>query len=206
MGGPPFETAGTELPEGSLLALCANGPSEAPDHALGRALERIPEGPASSLDSVCGRVLTELLDHHPEDHVALLLARTRALRGDRVACWELDNEPTVVSRVRRYVDEQLSAWGLADAVFTTELIASELVTNALRYGRPPIRLRLLRPGTGLICEVYDAGGSTPHMRRARIFDEGGRGLLLVAQLAERWGTRHERTGKTVWAEQAPAAL
>ncbi|MGW1594591.1 SpoIIE family protein phosphatase [Streptomyces sp. NPDC002343] len=206
MGGPPFETVETELPEGSLLALCTNGPSGARDHALGRALERVPEEPASSLDSVCDRVLAELLGHRPEDDTALLLARTRALHGDRVACWELDNEPTVVSRVRRYVDEQLSAWDLEEATFTTELIASELVTNALRYGRPPIRLRLLRPGTGLICEVYDAGGSTPHMRRARIFDEGGRGLLLVAQLAERWGTRHERTGKTVWAEQSLTAL
>jgi hypothetical protein len=48
--------------------------------------------------------------------------------------------------------------------------------------------------------VSDAGSTTPHLRRARAFDEGGRGLLLVAQLAERWGTRHARQGKTVWAE------
>jgi hypothetical protein len=40
------------------------------------------------------------------------------------------------------------------------------------------------------------------MRRARTFDEGGRGLLLVGQLARRWGTRHALTGKTVWAEQS----
>ena len=40
------------------------------------------------------------------------------------------------------------------------------------------------------------------MRRARVFDEGGRGLLLVAQLTQRWGSRHTRTGKTIWAEQA----
>ncbi|MFJ2722552.1 ATP-binding protein, partial [Streptomyces sp. NPDC087437] len=43
--------------------------------------------------------------------------------------------------------------------------------------------------------------TTPHMRRARVYDEGGRGLLLVAQLADRWGTRHTPTGKTIWAEQ-----
>jgi anti-sigma regulatory factor (Ser/Thr protein kinase) len=152
---------------------------------------------------VCDRVVTELAGHRPDDQLSLLLARTRALHEDRVACWELDHEPTVVSLARRYVEEQLSAWDLEEAAFTTELIVSELVTNAIRYGRPPVRLRLLRPGSSLICEVYDASGSTPHMRRARIFDEGGRGLLLVAQLAERWGTRHERTGKTVWAEQTP---
>ncbi|MFF9523522.1 SpoIIE family protein phosphatase [Streptomyces achromogenes] len=209
LGGPPFETVETELPEGSLVALCANGPAEPPDQVIGRALDEVsgaPDGPAPSLDSVCDRVLTELAGPRPDSRLSLLLARTRALRGDRVACWELDHEPTVVSRARRYVEEQLSAWELEEAAFTTELIVSELVTNAIRYGRPPVRLRLLRPGSRLICEVYDASGSTPHMRRARIYDEGGRGLLLVAQLAERWGTRHERTGKTVWAEQTPAAL
>ncbi|MGW1606678.1 ATP-binding SpoIIE family protein phosphatase, partial [Streptomyces eurythermus] len=207
LGGPPFEAVETELPEGSLLALCANGPFDPHGRAVGRALEGVygaPDRPAPSLDAVCDRVLTELAGHRPDGRLSLLLARTRVLCEDRVACWELEHEPTVVSLARRYVEEQLSAWDLEEAAFTTELIVSELVTNAIRYGRPPVRLRLLRPGSGLICEVYDASGSTPHMRRARIFDEGGRGLLLVAQLAERWGTRHERTGKTVWAEQNPA--
>ena len=49
----------------------------------------------------------------------------------------------------------------------------------------------------------DASSTAPHMRRARIYDEGGRGLLLVAQLSERWGTRHTTKGKTIWAEQSP---
>lgn len=46
----------------------------------------------------------------------------------------------------------------------------------------------------------DTSSTTPHLRRARTFDEEGRDLLLVAQLAEHWGTRHTRQGKTVWAE------
>jgi anti-sigma regulatory factor (Ser/Thr protein kinase) len=74
------------------------------------------------------------------------------------------------------------------------------VTNAIRYGKAPIRLRILLQAT-LTCEVTDAGSSAPHLRRARMFDEGGRGLLLVAQLSERLGTRHDREGKTIWAEQ-----
>ncbi|WP_159057376.1 ATP-binding protein, partial [Streptomyces scabiei] len=65
----------------------------------------------------------------------------------------------------------------------------------------PIQLRLIRETT-LICEVSDSSSTAPHMRRARAFDEGGRGLLLVAQLTQRWGSRHTRTGKTIWAEQA----
>lgn len=82
----------------------------------------------------------------------------------------------------------------------TELIVSELVTNAVRYGSEPIELRLIRADV-LICEVSDSSSTAPHLRRARVFDEGGRGLLLVAQVAERWGSRHTSTGKTIWAEQ-----
>ncbi|ARP72279.1 ATPase [Streptomyces pluripotens] len=204
LGGLPFEATETDLPEGSLLALYTNGLFEARDHDIDEALDKMFAAlgrPAKSLDSVCDRVLTELLSHRPDDDIALLVARTRALHEDRVASWELGSEPTVVSPARRYAGEQLSVWGLAEAAFTTELMVSELVTNAIRYGRPPIRLRLIHQDSTLICEVYDSSDTTPHMRRARIFDEGGRGLLLVAQLAERWGTRHDRVGKTVWAEQ-----
>ncbi|MEU0007764.1 SpoIIE family protein phosphatase [Streptomyces sp. NPDC006314] len=209
LGGLPFEAVETELPEGSLLALYTDGLFEARKHDIDEALDKMFAAlgrPAKSLDSVCDRVLSELLSHRPDDDIALLVARTRALHQDRVASWELDNEPSVVSLARGHAREQLSGWGLDEVAFTTELMVSELVTNAIRYGRPPIRLRLIHQGDKLISEVYDSSGTTPHMRRARIFDEGGRGLLLVAQLAEHWGTRHDRVGKTVWAEQSVTTL
>jgi hypothetical protein len=59
----------------------------------------------------------------------------------------------------------------------------------------------------LSCEVSDGSSSAPHLRRADRYDEGGRGLLLVAQLAQDWGSRYTRTGKTIWAQQPlpPAA-
>jgi anti-sigma regulatory factor (Ser/Thr protein kinase) len=82
-----------------------------------------------------------------------------------------------------------------------ELVVSELVTNAIRYGGGPIQLRLIRDDT-LICEVSDGSTTAPHLRRARTFDEGGRGLFIVAQLAERWGSRQRADGKTIWAELA----
>lgn len=66
-------------------------------------------------------------------------------------------------------------------------------------GSPPIHLWLIRD-TALICGVSDASSTAPHLRRARLFDEGGRGLLIVAQLSQRWGSRHTRAGKTIWAE------
>lgn len=106
-----------------------------------------------------------------------------------------------VADARHLVTRQLTAWGLEEAAFVTELTVSELVTNAIRYGRPPIKLRLIRD-RGLICEVSDAGNTAPHLRRSRIYEEGGRGLLLVAQLTRRWGTRQGAVGKTIRAEQA----
>lgn len=113
-------------------------------------------------------------------------------------------DPAVVSKARVHASDQLTAWGLEEMAFTTELVVSELVTNAIRYGKPPIQLRMILQSS-LTCEVSDASSTTPHLRRARVFDEGGRGLLLVAQLTERWGTRHNREGKVIWAEQLIAA-
>ncbi|ALM43632.1 hypothetical protein SFR_7017 (plasmid) [Streptomyces sp. FR-008] len=60
-------------------------------------------------------------------------------------------------------------------------------------------MRLILDRT-LIIEVSDTSSTAPHLRRATAFDEGGRGLMLVAQLAERWGARHSADGKTIWAE------
>ncbi|MEV4230217.1 ATP-binding protein [Streptomyces bobili] len=105
-----------------------------------------------------------------------------------------------MSEARRHTCDQLAAWGLDDMSFTTELVVSELVTNAIRYGKSPVQLRMILQ-SGLTSEVSDAGSTAPHLRRARAFDEGGRGLLLVAQLTEHWGTRHHREGKVIWAER-----
>ncbi|MDQ1013024.1 anti-sigma regulatory factor (Ser/Thr protein kinase) [Streptomyces sp. V4I23] len=91
--------------------------------------------------------------------------------------------------------------GLDELTFTTELILSELVTNAIRYGTDPIRLRLLHDRDSLICEVADGSSTSPHLRRAATTDEGGRGLFLVAQFAQRWGTRYTARGKVIWTEQ-----
>ncbi|MFB7114189.1 SpoIIE family protein phosphatase [Streptomyces sp. NPDC056190] len=204
LGGLPFETTETELPEGSLLALYTDGLLEPRDHDIDEALDNMFAAlvrPAHTLDTVCDHVLTATLTHRPDDDIVLLLARTHALSADRVAAWDLQPHPAAVAHARQNATAQLTTWGLTQAAFITELIVSELVTNAIRYGKPPVQLRMIHHNTTLICEVSDTSSTTPHMRRARVYDEGGRGLLLVAQLADRWGTRHTPTGKTIWAEQ-----
>jgi anti-sigma regulatory factor (Ser/Thr protein kinase) len=110
------------------------------------------------------------------------------------------SDPAAVGEVRASVTRQLTEWGLDDLAFATELMLSELVTNAIRYGTGPIKVRMLRDRS-LICEVFDGSNTSPHLRYAASTDEGGRGLFLVAQLAERWGTRYTPAGKVIWTEQ-----
>ncbi|MFI8367730.1 SpoIIE family protein phosphatase [Streptomyces sp. NPDC085466] len=204
LGGLPFETAEFELPEGSLLALHTDGLiaglTRDVDQGLATLHDVLTSAP-DSLEEICDRLLAALLPDRPADDVALLVARTRALDPDHVATMDLPPDPAAVSGARRFASDVLTAWGLEELSFTTELVVSELVTNAIRYGKSPIQLRLILQST-LTCEVSDASSTAPHLRRARIYDEGGRGLLLVAQCAERWGTRHGREGKVIWAEQA----
>ncbi|MDG9702115.1 SpoIIE family protein phosphatase [Streptomyces sp. DH37] len=204
LGGPPYETAEIELAEGSRLVLYTDGLVEDRGRdidvgleLLRQALARADGSPEATCDAVTGAMLTE----RQRDDVALLVARTRALAPDRIATWDVPYDPAAVSAVRGDVARQLADWGLETLEFTTELILSELVTNAIRHATGPVRVRLLRLERSLICEVSDTSGTSPHPRRATTTDEGGRGLFLVAQLSERWGTRYTGTGKVIWAEQ-----
>ncbi|MEU2654484.1 SpoIIE family protein phosphatase [Streptomyces sp. NPDC007325] len=204
LGGLPFETAEFELPEDSLLVLHTDGLIAGRTRDVDRGLATLHDVLTSapdSLEEICDRLLAALLPGRPADDVALLVARTRALDPDHVATMDLPPDPAAVSGARRFASDVLTAWGVEELSFTTELVVSELVTNAIRYGKSPIQLRLILQST-LTCEVSDASSTAPHLRRARMYDEGGRGLLLVAQCAERWGTRHGREGKVIWAEQA----
>ncbi|WP_084728870.1 SpoIIE family protein phosphatase [Streptacidiphilus neutrinimicus] len=214
LGGLPFEAAETVLPEGSLLALYTDGLIENRQRAVDAGLDALQQSltaPDGSLDALCDRIVTALLPERPADDAALLVARMRRLDADRVATWDVPADPAAVAGLRAEANRRLAEWSLEEAGFVTELVLSELVTNAIRYGREPIQLRLIHPhpltGPGgapirtLICEVSDGSGTAPHLRRARTFDEGGRGLLLVAQLTQRWGTRPTANGKTIWCEQ-----
>ncbi|GLW58224.1 ATP-binding SpoIIE family protein phosphatase [Kitasatospora phosalacinea] len=221
-----YETRVAELPVGSVLALYTNGllsgPPRRPTGRVDGGAERggldevLPVGPGDGRRAVLQRVLARageeelprlcdqavyaLLPERQREDAVLLLVRTLGLPDDKVAVWTLPEDPAVVRTARRLAEHQLAAWGLEELEFSTDLIVSELVTNAIRYGKSPIRLRLIND-RGLICEVSDSSDSTPHLRRAKSTDEGGRGLFIIGQLAQRWGTRFARHGKTIWAQQ-----
>ncbi|MGW2426023.1 ATP-binding protein [Streptomyces sp. NPDC001709] len=110
--------------------------------------------------------------------------------------------PQAAAAARTHARHQLILWGVdEETAYTTEMIVSELVTNAIRYGTPPVQIQLIKDRT-LTCEVHDGNSLAPRLRHAKTVDEGGRGLFIIAQLAQNWGVRYTLDGKTVWAEQS----
>ncbi|MEU9479433.1 SpoIIE family protein phosphatase [Streptomyces sp. NPDC048191] len=207
--GAPFAKTTVFLTEGSVLAfyttslvsaLSSDGPAD-----LGSLHRLLVHGPRP-LQDICDDAANRLGDNAPTGDAVLLLARTSGFPADQVATWDLDNRPEAVSQARARTRHRLARWGVDDeTAYSTELIVSELVTNAIRHGAPPVQLRLIKDRT-LTCEVHDSSPSAPHLRHARTVDEGGRGLFISAQLSEDWGVRYTSGpgGKTVWAEQALA--
>ncbi len=125
--------------------------------------------------------------------------------------WAFPAEPGAVRTARHAVRSALRDWGLDSVGDVTVLLVSELVTNSLRYASGPIGVRLVRRypaadspvgGAALLVEVSDPLPDPPRERVAHADDEGGRGLHLVAVSSQRWGTRHGKSGKTVWFELA----
>ncbi len=108
-----------------------------------------------------------------------------------------------VPAARRFAHRSLAHWGLAawERSADVSLCVSELATNALVHGVPPGRgflLRLTYDRVLVRVEVHDSGTGVPQITEEP--DEGGRGLLLVSALADKWGVGERSPGKVVWCE------
>jgi anti-sigma regulatory factor (Ser/Thr protein kinase) len=155
-----------------------------------------------------GCIGTVMAEHHP---VTTSAADGDALRPVlRLSAVELRPLPGAVPSARLHTRFVLCEWGFPAIATDAELIVSELVTNAVVHGsvtagaaagQPPVRLRLSGRAGGVCVEVWDCGEEMPRLRADPLSEEpGGRGLLLVAELASRWGAcRTEGGGKRVWA-------
>ncbi|MFF1737663.1 SpoIIE family protein phosphatase [Streptomyces sp. NPDC058247] len=199
----PFVITRLDLPEGSIIALCTDS-----FLAMGEAGRKAGQDRLRQVLADSGRPLDDLLDEavrtvpasSPGTDAVLLLVRTHTLDPGLVATWELPVDPAAVATVRARTRRQLAEWSLDELSLTTELIVSELATNAVRYGTPPITLRLIK-GRTLTVEVSDSSPVSPHLRHAQASDEGGRGLFICAELAQSWGVRFSDGSKTIWTEQ-----
>ncbi len=137
---------------------------------------------------------------HVNDVIAAGHRDAAAVHGQVVRQFEADHASPGLAR--RHIEAILQAWDLADLVDTATLLASELVTNACRVsaGRAAvIATRVMRTDADLIIEVWDADASVPIRQDPALDAEGGRGLLLVSALSDRWAFYRPHTGgKVVW--------
>ncbi|MFJ3669189.1 SpoIIE family protein phosphatase [Streptomyces sp. NPDC090106] len=204
VGGVPFEAVRVSVEPGDRIVMCTDGLVEVRGEDIGVGLATLCESaahPAASMDDACDTIIRALNTRGGrKDDVALLMARLNGIVSDDVAETLFPLEPAEVGRARATVREQLHTWGLGKLADTTELMVSELVTNAVRHshGRP-VQLRLVR-GDTLLCEVDDDDHELPTLLNAKPTDEFGRGLRVVSTLAREWGTSRTGAGKTVWFE------
>ncbi|MFI1396383.1 SpoIIE family protein phosphatase [Streptomyces sp. NPDC020681] len=201
--GAVFAATRLDLDEGSVIGLYTDVflPADDTEAAACRdELRQILADTGRSLDAMRDEAVRTAAPEEPDVDAILLLVRAHTIDTDRVATWDLPLDPAAVATARARTRRLLAEWGLDELAFATELIVSELTTNAVHYGTPPLKLRLIH-GHNLTCEVSDSNPAAPHLRHAKASDEGGRGLFICAQLARRWGVRFTNEGKTIWTEQ-----
>jgi serine phosphatase RsbU (regulator of sigma subunit)/anti-sigma regulatory factor (Ser/Thr protein kinase) len=213
-----FMTRRVQVQDGSLLVLYTDGLVEDREKDIQEGFDWLtetfgPGSPQEDLEDLCKASLREVYSVHKRDDIAVLIAKLRKIPEDNRVIWQLSPDETSVRQARMLIRDPMKRWGLEDSIPVTELLVSELVTNAVRYGcksefssGEDIELRLILEG-GLICEVYDPSPALPRVLQVDRDAENGRGLHVVSQLSQRWGSRRTQGGKVVWCEQhVPEAI
>lgn len=199
----PYDPIRLEVPAGGHLVMYTDGLVKSRHADLDDQLERLRSAARGLTPEALERGgLTDCAptDASRFDEAVLLVATTVPGTPEELCEWQLPQEGRAASVARSLVTDQLAAWDLEELADVFELVVSELVGNALRYGNGPGRLRLLR-GERLVVEVSDTGPDLPQIQHADLSDEGGRGLQLINMLCRRWGSCRTVSGKVVWAEQ-----
>ncbi len=205
IGDGEVESRRFMVEDGSLFVLYTDGLVENKGQDISDGLARLrgifgPGSPTRPLEELCKATLDGVYSDHQRDDIAVLIARLRRLPADNHASWTFEPKLTAVREARAALTEPMKRWGLEDMLPTTELLVSELVTNAIRYSHGDVTLRLVNE-KALVCEVLDNSAALPRLRQANGEDENGRGLQVVRQLSKRWGARRTPAGKVVWCEQ-----
>ena len=204
VGSSPIGSRTLQIDDGSLLVMYTDGLVEKRTEDIDQGLAGLqnlfgPDSPTAPLDDLCRLALAGVYDDHHRDDIAILMARLRRIAADRHVTWNLTPKLTAARRARSLIRRPLRQWGLTELIPVAELVVSELVTNAVRYAQSKISLRLVLE-SALFCEVLDDSAALPRLRQASEDDERGRGLQVVSQIAQRWGTRRTGAGKVVWCE------
>ncbi|MEW1912335.1 SpoIIE family protein phosphatase [Kitasatospora sp. NPDC085895] len=204
VGGVPFVAKRIDVSDGSMLVMCTDGLVEVRGGDIGEGLAALCGNlidPKQTPDETCDSIMRTLHSDDQQDDITLLVARFDGMPPSEVATWELAGAEEEVRRARRLVRDQLGVWQLDALISDTELLVSELVTNAVRVSHGHVQLQLIL-GEKLLVEVSDDSHNLPSLEPGGPRDEYGRGLRLVSTISERWGTARKAVGKVVWFELA----
>ncbi|MGW1721417.1 SpoIIE family protein phosphatase [Streptomyces sp. NPDC002306] len=211
-GALDYPVCTMELDPGHTLLLCTDGLVEQPGADLDVGMKMLTGLVAGGPEDV--RALADLLiemadERGGDDDVALLLLRRRGpdsrQTGGRLQQHVAPGDPEALTHARHMIRAAVRAWGARERADEVELVADELITNALMHteGAAIVTLRLLiGSGRRMRVEVEDSSSALPRRREAGEYRVSGRGLLLVELLADVWGVEARGGGKCVWCEFA----
>ena len=203
MGAGPvsYQQGFLQLEAGSLVVLYTDGLVETRtgniDERIDRAADMIRQW-TGDLDGLPPSLVGELCPSGSSDDVAILAFRMRPVGPFPVSETSIPSDLTGPASARRFATEAAAGWTPHPVTGDLELLVSELVTNAIVHGDPPVRLRLTHLGYEVLIEVDDGAATPPRRRRATAADAHGRGLHTMAMLAVRSGVSVQSGGKTVW--------
>lgn len=199
-----------ELDPGHTLILCTDGLVEQPGADLDDGVQVLTALVASGPQDVwkLADLLIEVAEERGgDDDVALLLLRRRGAdapqSGGRLHQHVAPGDPEALGQARHMIRAAVRAWGAADRSDDVELVADELITNALMHteGAAIVTLRVVSDtDRRLRVEVEDSSSALPRRRDAGDSGVSGRGLLLVDLLTDVWGVEARGGGKCVWCE------
>ncbi|MFF4249695.1 SpoIIE family protein phosphatase [Streptomyces sp. NPDC001663] len=199
-----------ELDPGHTLVLCTDGLVEQPGADLDdgmRTLTALITGGPDDVRDLADCLIDVAEERGGEDDVALLLLRRRGLdtpqTGGRLQQHVAPGDPEALTQARHMIRAAVRAWGAKERADEVELVADEMITNALMHteGSAIVTLRVLAGSDRrLRVEVEDSSSALPRRREAGEQGVSGRGLLLVDLLTDVWGVEARGGGKCVWCE------
>lgn len=212
--GPPLGVAGTRpvtqivLHEGDALVGVTRGLLERRAHSLtqgqSRLLEALSAMSATAARSISQHVVDTLIGDRGLEHDCALLVVVRDHRDHQMSSVLVPPHTTAVRGARQWVRLQLESWGVdEEAIATTVMCVSELVTNVVQHAGTPARVTM-ELADRLLVTVEDTGTwSTPRTAPEDHLAAQGRGLALVATISDAMGHTRGVDGSTVWFEIAP---
>jgi serine phosphatase RsbU (regulator of sigma subunit)/anti-sigma regulatory factor (Ser/Thr protein kinase) len=206
--GGRWQTGQVRLEPGDTILMFSDGVVERRHRSLNEGLDALVAVTAAAGGGdprILCSLATSAVEGATDDDVAVL-AVERAVALSRSATMLVPAEPTGPSRVRQWMTARLREWSVPEPVVGSAILCtSELTTNALLHAGTPAQVRVDLNAERLLVSVADTGTRGTVIRaHADTMSSRGRGLGLIEDLSDSWGTDPTVRGTTVWFEMAVA--